>query len=374
MMPLRIGLIGSRGIPANYGGFETFVDKLAVGLKQYENVEIYVVGDPNQKAAFNGQTEYEGVHLLYSRFDKSAKPNLYFFDSGLKVMKKVDIIFSCGVAGAFSTWFFRLAGKKYYTNPDGLGWRREKYGKLKSTLLAIMFYVSYKTSSFIVPDSQEIGNFVQKNFGKRKNIKVIEYGSEVNEFNGVENETTDEILKKFEVRIGAYHLVVSRLEPENQVHKVVEGYGMSDRKHPLIIIGNLSENAYIKNLRSKAEGKNIRFIGGVYNQTELKTLRTNAISYFHGHKVGGTNPSLLEAMASKNLCVCHDNVFNREVTGGSGLFFKDYEDVDRALNYIEAEGNEAELTELREGAFKRIEEHYNWDRIVREYYELFKSA
>ena len=155
MKSINIAFIGSRGIPANYGGFETFVEEVAVGLSKRDNYNIVVVGDISQKDQFNAIEEYKGVKLLYSKYSKPDQTIRFYLDSMLKVWNS-DIIYSCGVGNAFFLFIPFVFSKKFITNPDGIGWKRLKWSNTGKNILKYMFYLSAKLSPYIVADSVAI--------------------------------------------------------------------------------------------------------------------------------------------------------------------------------------------------------------------------
>ncbi|WP_462247723.1 DUF1972 domain-containing protein [Ekhidna sp.] len=372
MSKTHIAFVGSRGIPANHGGFETFVEKLALSLEN--EFQVTVLCERDQKGKFSNLKKISNVSLRYSIFNKSKYPNLYMLDSHLRCLD-ADIIYSCGVLGSLSMWIPQIFGKTYITNPDGLGWKRDKYSGIKKILLSFLFKVSYTLSNRMVFDSEAIKTVLFESFRKRKNFSVIAYGSEPNQFvsEANQNDQIKEMLKRYNLKDKAYHLVVSRLEPENNVHLILEGYRMvSNPKYPLIIVGRTLDTKYVKELL-KYENENIRFIGGLYEENELSIARASCFSYLHGHSVGGTNPSLLEAMNSTNLCICHDNVFNREVTSNDGYYFSTAEELSKIFSKVEDHENLKEVEEKKIKLKSRALESYSWPDITSKYQQLFRS-
>lgn len=368
---MKIAFIGSKGIPANYGGFETFVDEVSLGLKK-RGYEITVICDAEQKENMNDLKEYNGVRLYYSKYIKAKAPVRFYLESMLIALKKSDVIYSCGSGGGYFSFLPGWFGKILITNTDGMGWIRDKYSPLKKKLLKSLIFFTSKWSQYIVYDSKGIEDIFKNVFHRKHNGIVLEYGAHINKFIDIDNNKTNDVLKKYNLFKNGYHLIVSRLEPENNVEMIIEGYAMSEKKFPLIVVGNLTETSYVERIR-KNENNNIRFIGGIYNNDELEIVRTNAFTYIHGHSVGGTNPSLLEAMASKNYCICHDNIFNKEVVNDYGMFFKTKENVNEIIHIVENEISKEEYDRYRNGVFNRIREYYNWNKIILRYDEFFQS-
>lgn len=366
---MKLAIIGSRGIPANYGGFETFAEEIAVNLVKNHQYDITVVCDADQESTNKSMQEYKGVKLIYSKYSKSKNAILFYYDSIKLVAATNDIVYSCGPAGGMFGYLVHKYRKLLVTNPDGLNWKRAKWNKLIQTGFRTFEYLATKFSDYIACDSYGIEKHIQESYNTKKTF-VAEYGAYQNSYVGKTGEDINKVLKKYGVVKDAYHLVVSRLEPENHVHLIIEGYVQEKRKYPLLIVGNVNDTKYINHLKDIANS-DVLFVGGIYNKVELEIVRANALDYLHGHSVGGTNPSLLEAMASKNLCVCHDNIFNREVVGENGLFFKDKKDVNSYIKDIEDDSKQFDA--MRIGVFNKILSYYTWEAITAKYDKAFKK-
>ncbi len=367
---MKLAIIGSRGIPANYGGFETFAEELSVNLVKEFKYSVTVVGDCNQKITNSYSTNYEGVNLLYSKYSKSDNPFLFYYDSIKLVSKSNNIIYSCGPAGGIYGWIARRNNAIMITNPDGLNWQRPKWNYFIKRGFQILDFLSTKFSHYIACDSFEIEKYYN-NVYKSKKTFVVEYGAYTNPYNEVNNSYTNSILKKYNLIEHSYHLIVSRLEPENHVNEIINGFLKQERKYPLVVVGNLDDTKYVKTITKKTSA-NIKFLDGIYNKKELAVIRSKAFSYWHGHSVGGTNPSLLEAMASKNLCVCHDNVFNRETIGNFGVFFNDCHDINN--KFILIENDQTNNSIMKKGAYQKIVSYYSWGNITKKYAAEFNKA
>jgi len=364
---MKIAFIGSRGIPANYGGFETFVEEVAVGLTKNYNHKIVVVGDCLQKIQLKEVTSYNGVEIIYSKYSKANQTIRFYLDSMLKVWDS-DVIYSCGVGNAFFLFIPFLFKKKFVTNPDGVGWRRLKWSNSGKKVLKFMFYLSAKLSPYILADSVGIQQVFNKEFNRKKRINTIEYGAYLNTTIGDNSKKVEQVLSNYNLISKRYHLVVSRLEPENNVDIIIKGYIKNNNKYPLVIIGNIMKTDFVNSL-IEFKSNNVLFLGGVYNRFELEVIRSNAYSYIHGHSVGGTNPSLLEAMASKNICICHENEFNKGVVKDSGFYFRDSEDLSKIITQVE----NGDYSHYRESVYEKIKDYFNWQNIVKLYDEYFKE-
>lgn len=367
-----IAIIGSRGIPASYGGFETFAEEISVHLVRNHGYKVTVVCDAEQNAVNKGATAYQGVNLRYSQFSKGKNAIRFYHDSIARVAEDHDIVYSCGPAGGLFGWLVHGHGKIMMTNPDGLNSQRSKWSYPVKVGFRLFERAASYFSDRLICDSSAIEDYVRARYGCR-HTDVVEYGAYVNAYipNGNTTSIAAATLEEYGVSSGAYHLVVSRLEPENNVESIIAGYQLRERNWPLVVVGNLKESGFVRRLRTIA-GEQVRFVGGIYDKEKLAIVRAHATSYLHGHSVGGTNPSLLEAMGSRNLCVCHDNPFNREVVQCHGLFFADAGEVDDRLTRIE--NDVAEFERLKDGALQRVHDYYNWDNMAARYHRIFMRA
>ena len=358
---MKIGFIGTRGIPASYGGYETFVQELAPFLV-VKGIECIVYCD---RDSFD-KPVYKGVHLKYLNITKSESPLKYYFKSLKQAAKECDILYVAGTGGALFYSLFKSKKSIIITNTDGIEHRRDKWSFAKKLFIKILEFFAVKFSDYIVADSIGIKKYLLNRY-KVKSDKIIqlEYGAYLNNYKNID------VLREYGIEHNKYYLVVSRLEPENNVHLMIEGYLLSSQNIPLIIIGNLQENSYVNKLLSKASD-NIRFLGGVYDANKLNAIRFSCFAHIHGHSVGGTNPSLLEALGSSNIIIAHDNIFNREVAGNSMYYFN----CPTELNFVFQELqllNSSEKNELSEISQNRIKEYYNWDSIRIRYYNFFEA-
>jgi len=365
MNNLKIAIIGTRGIPAAYGGFETFAEEVSIRMVK-KGFEVVVIGDSslNYKESY-----YKGVRILKSEISKPSNP-LGFYGDSMKIAKKegASFIIMCGVGGSLLIPFYRNKNTIIAVNPDGLGFKRDKYVWWKKAIFFSQYLVASIVPSHIICDSEGIKNYYSKIFKRKKNVTVIEYGTYLNKFNNTKFD--EDTLNKYDLDIipHKYHLVVSRLEPENNVEIIIQGYLKTPKKFPLIIVGNTNTKHSQELIKYKSE--HVKFVGGIYERDKLMILRAASLSYLHGHSVGGTNPSLLEAMGSKNICICHDNIFNREVMNNNSLFFKDVNEVSERIDFIENILNSMIIDKYKIDTIDRAKEYYSWENITNKYLKL----
>jgi glycosyltransferase involved in cell wall biosynthesis len=354
---MKVAIIGSRGIPAKYGGYETFAQELSVRLvKMGMQVEVYC------DKVENGSDTYNGVTLKYLACTKTSNPLKYYRDSVRKAEKSNDVVLICGAAGAlfiYSKVFHQKVA--YLTNMDGIEYLRTKWTLPKRLFVRFCIWTSVYLSDYVIADSKSIREFLLKNYIiKDKRIIQIEYGADINDKPDLS------LLDEYNLKPDGYYLVVSRLEPENNVESIIRGYFKSNIQQPLIVVGNLLETKYVNGLLQYKSDK-VRFLGGVYDKRKLESLRFGCKAYLHGHSVGGTNPSLLEALGSGNIIIAHDNVFNREVTDNKMKYFITPEECSDAI--IEVENlSDNDISGYKKLAIKRIKDFYNWERIAQDYY------
>ncbi len=360
---MKIAILGTRGIPNNYGGFEQCAEKLSERwVKKGHSVTVYSPDDHNYK-----ESEWNGIKIkhIFSKESKFGIFGTFFYDYlCLKdaVKEDYDIVLNLGYVP--SALFFRLKRKtkaKFITNMDGLEWKREKWNWILKKFIKFCEKKAVRFSDALVFDNNGIRDYYLSHF----NIdgSVIEYGAEV--FDNPDLE----ILKKYNVGKYRYFLAIARFEPENNLKTIIDGYLKSKAHEPLLLIGNPGTKFGKSLLKDYGSNSSVRFLGAIYNQGELNTLRMFAKLYFHGHSVGGTNPSLLEAMACGSYIVAHDNVFNRSVLENNGLYFSDSQELAGIINSFD----ETKRGEFAERNKKKIIEFYNWDLIAEKYFNLFKN-
>lgn len=358
---MKIGIIGTRGIPNHYGGFEQFAEYLAVHLVK-KKCEVYVYNSSNHPYQ---QKTFKGVHIVHCNDpeEKMGTIGQFIYDMNciLDTRKKdLDIILQLGYTSS-SIWSFLFPKKSLIiTNMDGLEWKRSKYSFFVRRFLNFAERLAIKYSDFLVSDSEGIKKYIDDKY--KKDSKFIAYGSNV-------VSTIDEtILEKFKLDKEKYHMLIARIEPENNVETILDGVVDSALKTPFLVIGDHEKNKFGKRLKEKyKKHKQIVFLGSIYNREELNCLRHFCNLYFHGHSVGGTNPSLLEAMGSGNLIIAHNNIFNKAVLKEDGFYFYSPEDV---KFYLMNKTKEEETTKINNNKLK-IKNEYNINKINNSYLAYF---
>jgi glycosyltransferase involved in cell wall biosynthesis len=254
---------------------------------------------------------------------------------------------------------------KLITNVDGLEHRRGKYSLLQRLFVYGLQRTATLFSHHIVADSNEVEKYWKKRFMiPQDKITSISYGAEM------PVKFDDSVLTEYNLTEKNYFLVVARLVPENNLQMILNSFAGYKGKKKLVVVGSTADNPFAKTI-SNNRSEQIIFTGGIYQKEKLDSLRKNCFAYIHGHSVGGTNPALLEAMASNCLCICHDNVFNREVAGENQNYFRNHEELIAKLNNLE--NNPDSGIRFAELTFQRVRNYYSWEKIASQYEALFHS-
>lgn len=362
---IKLAILGTRGIPARYGGFETFAEQISPRLVA-RGIDVTVFCP---SAIARADEMYRGVRLRYVKSASLGKFSEMFWDARCfwSARKHFDLVYMLGVGAGFAAWVPRIFGDaKVWVNSDGLEWKRKKYTWLQRAYLVVAEALSAIFATRIIADASAIETYLRARYPFCKRISAIAYGADISE-----NIPNKYDIEKWALLPDCYYIVVCRLEPENHVLEIIEGFKQSKSELPLVILGNVENpTAYVQRLLAHSDER-VRFIGTVFDKEKLTALRFYARAYLHGHSVGGTNPSLLEAMACSNLIIAHDNAFNREVLGKAGLYFSTWSGVVNAINEID-KGN-VDRYSLRRSAVDRIRLVYQWEQIADKYVTLLRN-
>jgi glycosyltransferase involved in cell wall biosynthesis len=361
---MRIAILGTRGIPASYGGFETFAEHLATRLvARGHQVTVYC----RAHYVSPRQLEFHGVRLqvLPTIRHKYFDTVVHAFLSALHaVPKRFDAALICNAANAPFAPILRLTGTPTAINVDGLEHKRKKWGRLGRRYYRLAEYLSTLLPNEMVTDAQVIQNYY---LAKHKAAStMIAYGSEV------ERKPDRSTVRKWRVEPNRYVLYVSRLEPENNAHLVIEAFKRVRTAYRLLVVGDAPyAEQYINDLKLRAKGdKRIIFTGFVFGQ-DYRALQQNAYCYVHATEVGGTHPALLEAMGYGNCVLTLDTPENMEVVGDAGITYANEFDLTDKLQRVLRDGSLVHA--YRNRAQLRIKTYYDWDHVVDQYEQLFAS-
>jgi glycosyltransferase involved in cell wall biosynthesis len=362
---MKLAILGSRGIPARYGGFETFAERLATGLSR-DGFDVTVFCERRVSC---GPDVYENVRLRYvsTRLPGPLRTIAYDIRCLWLARKDFDVVYMLGYGAAVFCLIPRLWKRQVWINLDGLEWARAKWGFVAKLYFRLMEWFAVRIAARVIADSGAIADCLSRRHGKLRACSVIAYGCDV-----IEAAPAVELLAEWNLTRNGYYLVVCRLEPENHVLEILRAFQQSCSNKELVVVGNhLGRTHYVKQLRA-VQDRRIRMIGPVYDQAKLTSLRYHSFAYLHGHSVGGTNPSLLEAMGCANLIVAHDNPFNRETLGDAALFFQGTDDLAQTLERIEK--TDFDASEMRSEAKCRAGQLYRWPSIIEHYLDLLRPS
>jgi glycosyltransferase involved in cell wall biosynthesis len=360
---LRIAILGSRGYPQTYSGYEVFVRELAPRMvSRGHEVIVYC-----RRSLFKERPKYyKGVRLVY--LPNIETKELGTFSHTLVSMfemlfRSVDVALVVNVSNAFHCVIPRLFGKRVAINVDGLDWKRDKWGPLAKAY----FYLNARMVGRICPkgvitDAQEMRRIYLREFNTPS--ACIAYGADLSAT------AEPRALTQYGLEPFKYYLILSRMVPENNADLIVSAFERVRTSKILAIAGDANyRSAFVDRLKQTHDGR-VRFIGHVGNPDDVKELHYNAYAYVHGHSLGGTNPSLLTALACRNCVLALNTPFNREVLQDYGILFaRDATDLAHKLQQIEDHPEQA--AKYRNRAQNRIREAYTWEKITDQYEELF---
>jgi glycosyltransferase involved in cell wall biosynthesis len=360
--PLRIAMLGTRGVPANYGGFETAIEEIGQRLVQ-QGHEVTVYGRSIGK---DSPDEYLGMRcinlpaLRSKAFETLSHTALS--TAHLTASRRHDVGFVFNAANSPFVPLIRARTGAVALHVDGLEWKRDKWGKWGRRYYRMAEQFAVREADALIADAQGIADYYDDEFGIP--TEQISYGTRI-----LRNTPTDAI-EELGLIPGAFHLVVARFEPENHVDVIVEGYHRSGGTLPLVVVGSAPYSAaYTDTIAAVAERDDrIRLLGAVWDQRVLDQLYAHALSYLHGHSVGGTNPSLLRAMGAATAIVGWDVVFNREVAGTAGSYFSTPAELARHIEDVER--YPFRFKDIGELMQERARRRYNWDAVTEAYEAL----
>ena len=359
---MKIGILGTRGIPNYHGGFEQFAEFFSVYMAS-KNHEVYVYNSHDHPYQ---ETTWKGVNILHKKDPEkkigTAGQFIYDLNCILDIRnREFDVVLQLGYTSS-SVWGWLLPKKTtIITNMDGLEWKRSKYSKPVQRFLKFAEKLAIKTSDYLISDSLGIQEYLKETY--HKDSEYIAYGAEL--FNG----PSEQVLKEYKVTKFNYNMLIARLEPENNIEVILDGVVKSNSDQIFLIIGK-HETKFGNYLKEKFQNyDSIRFLGGIYNLEHLNNLRHWSNLYFHGHSVGGTNPSLLEAMASNCLIIANDNIFNRSILKNNAFYFNDANDIAEKIVLCKEDH-----LELIQNNMDSIENEFNWGRINQKYEEFISSS
>jgi glycosyltransferase involved in cell wall biosynthesis len=362
---MKIGIIGTRGIPNQYGGFEQFAEKFStIMADKGHDITVYTSHRHPYK-----ESEYKNVRLIHCYDPEHMLSTFGQFIYDLNCIRNCrkqnfDVIFQLGyTSSTIWSWLYPKSSI-LVTNMDGLEWTRAKYNKATQYFLTHAEKWGVRYSNYLIADSKGIQAYLLNKYDV--NAVFIPYGADI--YSPADND--DSVLQFYSLLSGEYDLLIARFEPENNIETVLKSYAKLKERN-LVLIGNYANTVFGRRMfKEYGACPNINFAGANYNVEQLNSLRYNSRLYLHGHSVGGTNPSLLEAMACSSLVCAHNNQFNKHVLGNDAFYFNSSEDLTSIISSSELKVNyENWLDNNRQ----KILHNYNWTTITDNIESNFKQ-
>lgn len=360
----NIAIIGTVGLPAKYGGFETLTEHLVEELSDSYDFTVYCSSKKykNDEKTVN----YKGAKLKYLPLDANGIQSIpYDTWSIIHALFTNDVLLILGVAGAWILPFVRLfTNRKIIISIDGIEWRRDKWSLLAKLYLWWAEKIAVKFSHIDISDNESIQDYTALRY--KTLSRVIEYGAD----HAVKTSPTEADFQKHPFLKSEYAVKVCRIEPENNVHLVLQAFKETPN-HQLVFVGNWNNSDYGKNLKYNYENiPNLFLLDPIYDQREIDVIRGNASLYIHGHSAGGTNPSLVEAMFLGLPIFSYDVSYNKTTTENKALYFKSIEDLKKLILHTQKEELEICAKNLKNVANRR----YTWKKVAEKYHYLIKEA
>lgn len=390
-MRQHVFIIGSKGIPAHYGGFESFVDKLTnYRVDQELQYHVSCLVEPDEWNAEKIHYEYHGAKCFGIKALPIGSAKAIFYDlhalkyclnyiKGRKIEHPIIYVLACRVGpfiGYYKKEIERLGGR-LYVNPDGHEWKRSKWNWYVKQYWKLSERLMVKHADLLICDSKNIEKYIRQNYKKyRPDTVYIAYGSETVKSSLASNDKKlIDWYDKNELKPGNYYLVVGRFVPENNFETMIREFMKSKTEKNLVLITGIEWTAFYNRLKVRTgfeADPRIKFVGTVYDGELLKKIRENAYAYLHGHEVGGTNPSLLEALGSTDVNLLLNVGFNQEVGEDCALYWDKSEGSLSGLIEKTEKMSPEERKALGARARARIEKWYSWEHIVNQYEQLWK--
>lgn len=385
----HVFIIGSKGIPAAYGGFESFVDRLTY-YRKAENIQYHVsCAVDADKCPEEKEFEYNNARCFYIKWKNLGPARAIFYDvdalkeciayiQANKIENPIVYILACRIGPFVKKYVNEIhkLGGRVYVNPDGHEWKRAKWSAPVRAYWKLSEKLMVKHADLLICDSVEIEKYIRKDYAEYKpNTTFIAYGAEMERSTLADDaDVYVNWCKEKGVTPKEYYLVVGRFVPENNYETMIREFVKSDTKKDFVLVTNVEQNKFYEELKEQThfdQDSRVKFVGTVYDKELIKKIREDAYAYFHGHEVGGTNPSLLESLGSTDLNLLLDVGFNREVGADSAMYWGKNDGELAKLIHAADELSEEEVAEYGKKAKARIAEAYSWDYIVKRYEDTF---
>lgn len=353
--------MGTRGVPAAHGGFETFAEYLALYLVDRGwRVVVYCQEDGSGPIFSDTWCGIERVRIPVTQ--NGPKGTIVFdWKATAHAAQFGDLCLTLGYNTAIFCSYLRLKGISNLINMDGIEWSRAKWGGIAKTWFWLNERAGCWLGNHLIADHPQIKVHLESRVSGNK-ITTIPYGAD-------DVQAADDApVRALGLEPGRFLTVIARAEPENSLLEIVQGFSANPRGYQLVVLGNYQDgNVYHQAVKAAASAE-VRFVGGIYDKSVVQALRFHCAAYVHGHQVGGTNPSLVEALGAGNAVIAHDNRFNRWVVGDGAVYFNGAESFAARMDELQAKP--ALLDELRRHGRSRFVDAFTWPDVLKQYEKL----
>ncbi|MDO8998513.1 MAG: DUF1972 domain-containing protein [Bacteroidota bacterium] len=365
MSTKHIRILGTRGVPAAHGGFETFAEHLAPYLVERGwQVTVYCQEDG---AGPVFEDAWRGVRRVRMPVATAGAAGTIVFDwkSTVHAAGEKGLVLTLGYNTAVFCALYRLRGLKNVINMDGVEWRRQKWGAVAKTWFWLNDWAGCWLGNHLVADHPEIKKHLTTRVAPGK-ITMIPYGSD-------RVDAADAgLIAPYRLEPGAYAILIARAEPENSILEVVQAWSRKPRGCKLLVLGKYEPGHAYQRAVKEAASDEVVFPGAIYDKAVVQALRFHSRFYVHGHQVGGTNPSLVEALGAGNAVLAHDNLYNRWVAGDGGVYFSGEDGCAQQIEVLL--GDPGQLTQLQAASRARHAAEFTWDKILGDYEKLLLGS
>jgi glycosyltransferase involved in cell wall biosynthesis len=358
MIKKTLRILGTRGVPAAHGGFETFAEYLSLYLVSRGWTVVVYCQEDGAGSTYHDQ--WQGVDRVHIPISQTGPKGTIVFDwlAIRHAAQYRDLCLTLGYNTAIFSLFLRLKRIPNLINMDGIEWSRAKWGPLAKTWFWLNDWAGCWLGDHLIADHPQIARHLTSRVSSDK-VTTIPYGAD-----SISSAST-QILASMGLEPYQYMTCIARPEPENSLLEIVRGFSALKRGIKLVILGNYQQsNAYHRAVQEQASDE-VHFVGAIYEQAVVQALRFYSRAYVHGHRVGGTNPSLVEALGAKNPVIAHDNRFNRWVAAEGAIYFDSADSFSQILSQLEA--SPKRLIELRQNGEKRFKEMFTWNEVLAQY-------
>jgi len=358
---MHVLILGTRGVPSKHSGFETFAQDFALFLRSRDHeVTVYCQVPQDETAR---EDTWNGIRRVLIPAGEGSVGTMQFDWKAIRHSLREDgVVLTLGYNTGVFNLLYRLSGKPNIMNMDGIEWKREKWSAPARTWFWLNEWAGARVANHLVADHPEIARHLSRHTASKK-ITIIPYGADP------VTSAPVSLIQKYNLSSKNYHLLIARPEPENSILEIVRAYSLRQRGRPLVILGNYKpDGTRYQQVVLNAAGPEVIFLGAIFDRDIVRALRFHARAYFHGHRVGGTNPSLVESLGAGNAVIAHDNRFTRWVAGEGARYFRYPEDIDGILESLKADP--AQLLTMEEASRERFRESFTQDKILTAYEEL----